>query len=71
LAADLNAIKAGSAAAKGATVKLTGGFVHLQSDLTVPAGVPLDVTADDGAWLALRNGAALTVDGHVVYTVIV
>jgi hypothetical protein len=64
LAADLNAIKAGSAAAKGATVKLTGGFVHLQSDLTVPAGVTLDVTTD-GAALGLGN-VTLTVNGTVI-----
>jgi hypothetical protein len=64
LAADLNAIKAGSVAAEGATVKLADGFVWLQSDLTVPTGVTLDVTTD-GAALGLGN-VTLTVDGTVI-----
>jgi hypothetical protein len=64
LAADLNAIKAGSATVQGATVKLAGTFVHLQSDLTVPAGVTLDVTAD-GAALGLGD-VTLTVNGTVI-----
>jgi hypothetical protein len=71
LAADLNAIKAGSAAAEGAKVTLTSE-VGLVTSLTVPAGVTLDVpvglTLDvtaDGAKLALLNGAVLTVNGAV------
>jgi hypothetical protein len=55
LAADLNAVKAG-------TVKLSGE-VYLTTGLTVPAGVTLDPTAE-GAVL-LENGATLTVDGTV------
>jgi hypothetical protein len=61
LAADLNARKAGIATVEGATVKL--GFMGINSDLTVPAGVTLDVTAD-GAALILRN-TILTVNGTV------
>jgi hypothetical protein len=64
LAASLNAIKAKSAAAKGAVVKLAGGFVWLQSDLAVPAGVTLDVTAK-GATLGLGD-VTLTVDGTII-----
>jgi hypothetical protein len=63
LTADLNAIKAGSATVEGATVRLSGGFVWLQSDLTVPAGVTLDVTADVAA-LGPGN-VTLTVNGRV------
>ncbi|MDR0638203.1 MAG: hypothetical protein LBG27_04755 [Spirochaetaceae bacterium] len=45
LAADLNAIKAGSATVEGATVRFTGE-VNLTTGLTVPLGVSLDLTAD-------------------------
>jgi hypothetical protein len=62
LAAEINAIKAGSAAVEGGTVRLTDE-VNLSTGLTVPAGVTLELTAE-GAWLALQNGAELTVDGH-------
>jgi hypothetical protein len=74
LTTDLDAILAGSATVEGATVKLTGtvGFLGIPRDLTVPAGVTLDVTAD-GARLGLgeagRGGlydATLTVNGTVI-----
>ncbi|GHT68489.1 hypothetical protein FACS1894110_16120 [Spirochaetia bacterium] len=63
LAADLNAIKAGSATAEGATVRITGE-VYLKTGLTVPVGVTLDLTADKVKF-ELQNGAELTVDGTV------
>jgi hypothetical protein len=76
LAAEINAIKAGSATVSGATVTLIGGPVEFNGDyyvwpgavgikngLTVPEGVTLDVTAD-GAALELRN-STLTVNGTV------
>jgi hypothetical protein len=63
LAADLNAIEAESATVNGAMVTLTGRFVEIASDLIVPAGVTLDVTAH-GAALGLHN-ATLTVNGTV------
>ena len=63
LAADINAIKAESAELKGAQVKIVGGFVEIANGLTVPAGVTLDVTAEDAA-LGLRD-SALTVNGTV------
>ncbi|GHT54083.1 hypothetical protein FACS1894106_5290 [Spirochaetia bacterium] len=61
LAVDLNAIKAGSAMADGATVRLTGE-VYLKTSLTVHEGVTLDLMAD-GAKFELQNGAELTVNG--------
>jgi hypothetical protein len=69
LAADLNAFEAGSATAAGATVKITPGkFVGI-GELIVPAGITLDVTADDAA-LGLgnqrSNKVTLTVDGTVI-----
>ncbi|MDR0638954.1 MAG: hypothetical protein LBG27_08680 [Spirochaetaceae bacterium] len=63
LAADLNAIQAGSAAAEGATVTLSG-VLRLTVGFDVPAGVTLDLTAD-GAKFELRDGTVLTVDGTV------
>jgi hypothetical protein len=63
LAADLNAIKAGSVTVEGATVRISGE-VYLTTSLTVPAGVTLDLTAD-GAKFELQDGAKLTVDGTV------
>jgi hypothetical protein len=54
----------GSATASGATVTITGGFVDVRANLTVPAGVTLDVTAGDGAALGLHN-VTLTVNGTV------
>ncbi|MDR1231474.1 MAG: right-handed parallel beta-helix repeat-containing protein [Spirochaetaceae bacterium] len=63
LAADINAIEAGKAAVNGVTVTLTG-WAGLNTALTVPTGVTLDVTAE-GAALELRDGAVLTVDGTV------
>ncbi|MDR1468169.1 MAG: hypothetical protein LBT00_02625 [Spirochaetaceae bacterium] len=71
LAADINALEAGKATASGDAVTLTGG-VRLENALTVPPGVTLEVppgvTLDltqDGAALALGNGATLTVNGTV------
>jgi hypothetical protein len=64
LAADLNAIKAGSAKVDGATVTLTDNARLENAALTVPEGVTLDLTAE-GAALELRDGAVLTVDGTV------
>jgi hypothetical protein len=63
LAADINAIEAGKAAVNGDTVTITG-WTGLNTALTVPAGVTLDLTAE-GAVLELRDGAVLTVDGAV------
>jgi hypothetical protein len=64
LAAEINAIKAGSAKTSGGTVALTGGLVEVEKRLTVPEGVTLDLTAD-GAALELRDGAVLTVNGTI------
>jgi hypothetical protein len=71
LAADINAIKAGSATAEGATVKLlsTAGSLGIPNTLTVPIGVTLDVTADGAALLlgAQKNmDITLTVNGTVI-----
>ncbi|MDR2739441.1 MAG: hypothetical protein LBB68_06385, partial [Treponema sp.] len=63
LAADINAIEAGSAEVDGSTVVLSGG-VRLETALTVPAGVTLDLTAG-GAEIELQDGAVLTVNGAV------
>ncbi|MDR1252597.1 MAG: hypothetical protein LBK62_10610 [Treponema sp.] len=72
LAAEINAIRAGSATAEGATVKLAADTqVGIPSTLTVPAGVTLDVTAG-GAALILGSQAVgntpvtLTVNGTVI-----
>jgi hypothetical protein len=62
LAADINAIQAGSAEASGDTVTLSGGVRLENAALTVPAGVTLDLTAEA---LTLGNGATLTVNGVV------
>ncbi|MDR1972081.1 MAG: hypothetical protein LBQ46_09180, partial [Treponema sp.] len=71
LAADFNAVKAGSAKADGGTVTLSGGVsletalaVSAGVTLSVPTGVTLDLTAE-GAALGLKDGAVLTVDGTV------
>jgi hypothetical protein len=61
LAADINAIKAGSAVVKGDTVRLTAD-VDFATDLMVPAGVTLDLTANG---LMLGRDAVLTVNGTV------
>jgi hypothetical protein len=53
----------GSAKASGATVTIIGGGVDVRADITVPAGVTLDVTAED-AKLSLHN-VTLTVNGTV------
>jgi hypothetical protein len=63
LAADINAIQAGSAAVNDSTVKLTGR-VEIKTGLTVPEGVTLDLTAE-GAEIKLQDGAVLTVNGTV------
>jgi hypothetical protein len=66
LAAAINAMEGqseGHADVNGATVTITGGFVDVRTNLTVPAGVTLDVT-EDGAALGLHN-ATVTVDGTV------
>jgi hypothetical protein len=63
LAANINAVKAGSAKADGGTVALSGE-VWLETGLTVSAGVTLDLTAD-GVRLGLNDGAVLTVNGTV------
>jgi hypothetical protein len=52
----------GSARASGNTVTLTKGTV-IQRDLTVPAGVTLELTGDGG--LYLRDNITLTVNGTV------
>jgi hypothetical protein len=61
LAEEINALKEGSATVTGATVTLTAGLTP--SNLIVPAGVTLDVTAHDAA-IMLRD-AKLTVNGTV------
>jgi hypothetical protein len=72
LAADINAIEADSATVSGTTVTLAGRFVWLQTDLTVPLGVTLDVTAG-GARLGLgssagdRGGGVSSVDDDNVF----
>jgi hypothetical protein len=63
LAADINAMKPESAEVNGATVTVTDR-VEIETALTVPEGVTLDLTAD-GAALELRDGAVLTVNGTV------
>ena len=62
LARQLNAIHEGSARVSGNTVTLTRN-VGIERDLTVPAGVTLELTEDGGLWL--RNGRTLTVNGTV------
>jgi hypothetical protein len=69
LAAELNALTAGSAKANGGTVTLTDD-VTLETALTVPAGVTLSVPASltldlIKETLSLGGNAALTVDGTV------
>jgi len=61
LAAELNALNNGSAVMNGDTVTLTRG-IHAQKDLTVGAGVTLDITGDGE--LGIHN-ATLTVNGTV------
>ena len=63
LAAALNAMHEGSARASGETVTLTRN-VGMQRNLTVPAGVTLDLTGDGGIWTQ-RDGVTLTVNGTV------
>ena len=63
LAADINAIQAGSAKASGGTVTILGGFVEIKNGLTIPVDVTLDVTAA-GAALGLHD-STLTVNGTV------
>jgi hypothetical protein len=63
LAADINAIRPGSAEVNGSTVTIVGGFVEIQNGLTVPEGVTLEVTAG-GSALGLRD-SILTVNGTV------
>jgi hypothetical protein len=57
LAADINAAKPGS------TITLSG-WAGLNTALTVPEGVTLDLT-EEGAALELQDGAVLTVNGTV------
>jgi hypothetical protein len=71
LAAEINAMEGqsegsvGSAKAEGATVRIIGGFVDMRTNLTVPAGVTLDVTEDGHqAGLGLHD-VILTVNGTV------
>jgi hypothetical protein len=61
LAADIDALEAGKATVSGDAVTLTGG-VRLETALTVPSGVTLDLTKET---LQLGNGATLTVNGTV------
>jgi hypothetical protein len=61
LAADINAIEAEKTTVSGGTVTLTG-WAGLNTALTVPEGVTLDLT-QDGATLELQDGAVLTVNG--------
>ncbi len=61
LAAALNALNSGSASVNGNTVTLTRD-IHAQKNLTVPAGVTLEITGDGS--LGIHN-ATLTVNGTV------
>jgi outer membrane murein-binding lipoprotein Lpp len=61
LAADINKISAEGATVNSATVTLTNE-VRLETALTVPAGVTLDLTKEA---LQLANNATLTVNGTV------
>ena len=63
LAAALNAMNEGSARASGDTVTLTRN-VGVQGNLTVPAGVTLELTGDSGIWIQ-RDNVTLTVNGTV------
>jgi parallel beta-helix repeat protein len=69
LARDINAMEGqsegsvGKAEANGATVTITGGFVDFRSNITVPAGVTLEVT-ENGAFIGLHD-VTLTVNGTV------
>ena len=74
LAANLNAMNQGSARANGDTVTLINwiglGRDNKNKNITVPAGVTLDMTAYTGdkgpnAQIALSSGATLTVNGTV------
>ena len=62
LTADLNAMNEGCARVSGDTVTLTKG-TGVQKNLTVPAGITLEITGDGGIWL--NNGITLTVNGTV------
>jgi hypothetical protein len=61
LAADINAIAAEKATVSGETASLTGD-VRLETALTVPAGVTLDLAQET---LELADNAVLTVNGTV------
>jgi hypothetical protein len=61
LAADINAIEEGKAVVNGDTVTLTGG-VRLETALTVPEGVTLDLTKET---LQVGGNAIFTVNGTV------
>jgi hypothetical protein len=61
LASDINAIKPGSAEVNGSTVTLTED-VRLETTLTVPLGVTLDLTKET---LHLANNTIFTVEGMV------
>jgi hypothetical protein len=69
LAADINNMEGqsegsvGRAAAYGATVKITGGFVDFRENITVPIGVTLEATEDSAA-IGLHD-VTLTVNGTV------
>jgi hypothetical protein len=72
LAEDINAYhlpweepgsRAGTAVVNGATVTLTRGLQIRETQLTVPKGVTLDVTADGVAYMLIN--ATLTVNGTV------
>ena len=60
LAAALNAMNEGSARASGDTVTLTIG-TEVQRNLTIPAGVTLELAGESGLWL--RDNVTLTVNG--------
>jgi len=64
LAAALNAMNNGSAEVSGDTVTLSHG-INAQKDLTVPAGVTLDIAITGDGGLGLMDGVTLTVNGTV------
>jgi hypothetical protein len=64
LSNDLNAITSGSASASGDTVTLLGDLSLVNTTITVPAGVTLDLVTNHKS-ITLGNDAVLTVNGVV------
>jgi hypothetical protein len=58
----VQALGGGNATANGNTVTLTNG-IGVQNDITIPAGVTLELTENSGLWLL--DGIILTVNGTI------